>query len=289
MRRELLERTYQRTLSVLPRRTALIAEYVVRCRRPPRFRHPSTYTEKVLWRRLNDGRPELAVGCNKLTGKDFAAERLSGHGVRFARTLFVGAADAVRTAIAEGVAESVTGWVLKPVALGGGLVMFGSGNVLDEAQFDTFLKRADWGRSLFRKIGGLAWGDGQNLFMIEERLGSNKEVLQDFKVHVFGGRATHLVVYSGRDLRLTGRCFDLRTDLEDIYRESGVSADIIARLIGAAEDLARELDYMRVDFYIVDSDIYFGELTPYPNFAEAERSRRFDTELGRLWDLATRT
>ena len=57
-------------------------------------------------------------------------------------------------------------------------------------------------------------------------------------------------------------------------------------MLAIASGLGRSFDFMRVDLYNVDGEIFFGELTPYPGsginrFVPAS----FDSELGAKWEL----
>jgi hypothetical protein len=51
-----------------------------------------------------------------------------------------------------------------------------------------------------------------------------------------------------------------------------------------AEKLGEDFDFMRVDLYTINDDIFFGELTPCPG-AGRDRFRPtcYDLELGQFW------
>jgi hypothetical protein len=50
--------------------------------------------------------------------------------------------------------------------------------------------------------------------------------------------------------------------------------------------LAGNLDFLRVDLYDVDGEVWFGELTPYPAAGlEGWEPNDLDAELGRYWTL----
>ena len=67
-------------------------------------------------------------------------------------------------------------------------------------------------------------------------------------------------------------------------------------MITAAETIAAHIDHVRVDFYEVDGQAFFGELTVYPNgghFMWIDADDRgpgfpepnIDAQLGGLWQL----
>ena len=57
-------------------------------------------------------------------------------------------------------------------------------------------------------------------------------------------------------------------------------------MVAAAEILAAEMDFIRVDFYATNDRIYFGEFTITPNNGVLRYDpAEFDYELGKLWEL----
>ena len=50
-----------------------------------------------------------------------------------------------------------------------------------------------------------------------------------------------------------------------------------------AERLSREIDFVRVDLYLVEKDVYFGEMTCFPGSGcEEFRPRQMDHDLGKM-------
>ena len=60
-------------------------------------------------------------------------------------------------------------------------------------------------------------------------------------------------------------------------------------MIDAAEELGRDFDFVRVDFYEVDGRPRFGEMTFYPGSGlEPVEPPWLDLEMGRQWREAAR-
>ncbi len=60
----------------------------------------------------------------------------------------------------------------------------------------------------------------------------------------------------------------------------------IDRMIYLSEKLSKHFDFVRVDLYIIEDRIYFGELTHYPESGLGRFSPdSFDFELGKYWKL----
>ena len=53
---------------------------------------------------------------------------------------------------------------------------------------------------------------------------------------------------------------------------------------GQPHSLAEDFEFARIDFYLVDGNIFFGEITHYPNAGlHGFNPREFDYVLGDLW------
>lgn len=60
------------------------------------------------------------------------------------------------------------------------------------------------------------------------------------------------------------------------------------RMIAIAAELGAEFDFIRIDLYNVNGEVYFGEVTPYPSGGlDRFIPSSFDTELGAKWKLPT--
>ena len=99
--------------------------------------------------------------------------------------------------------------------------------------------------------------------------------------------------YAGDGLKVT--FFDLnwnRMPFERHYPQSNFTIpkpQHYAEMIQLAERLARDLPFVRVDFYEVAGKIYFGEVTLYPGSGFEEfRPAEWDTTLGEWLELPAR-
>jgi hypothetical protein len=130
----------------------------------------------------------------------------------------------------------------------------------------------------------------------------------DYKIDVFSGKARQ-IFYCDRagnvramfapdwepldlDRWLWGR-------LQPFARDAPAPANL-GKMVGIAETIAADIDYVRVDLYNLHGEIVFGELTAYPysGFGTWVRKgalcnpwppRDYDDELGDLWQLPEST
>lgn len=122
--------------------------------------------------------------------------------------------------------------------------------------------------------------------LIEPFVGKLGELPIDYKVFVFGGRASFIQVHLEREKRHRWIVFD-----RSWVRVSAPSKDMdpappksLGRILDAAETLARGFDFVRCDFYEIDESPLFGEMTFYPGSGLDKFSPvSLDKEFGRYW------
>lgn len=130
-----------------------------------------------------------------------------------------------------------------------------------------------------------AYRDVPRGVLIEPMLGDGDAPLLDYKIYVFGGRATHVQVHLERGLRHRWVLHDrdwnklVPTQPDTPQRPASLSA-----MLEAAELLARDFTFARVDFYEVAGKPLFGEFSFYPGSGlDPFASDWIDFELGSLW------
>lgn len=272
-------------VSALPARLALLLDFTIRARRVPKLRNPQRFTDKMLWRRSFDGRRLLRIGCNKLLAKAYAADKLSGLDISVAETFWYGSLDELSQGMSDCRAAGRKKWVLKPTALGGGLIVFANDGQLDDVALQRFLAASRETSRGFRKLAGRAWSEPDQTLMIEAQIGESGSELTDYKFHVFDGIVRLVSVYTGRFNDVESKDFHLPSD-ESLLVEFLDGDDVALEVMReGALRIAQHIDYLRVDFYCVAGEVFFGEITPYPHFESAMRSRALDLNLGRLWRL----
>lgn len=247
-------------------------------RRPLRLEHPRSFSDLVQRRLLRDRSPELAWTCDKRAMKTRVAA--SGAVVRIPETLWSGTdLGALPDAGLDG------RWVLKRNG-SSQLVHFGDGPVTPQG-LARIQARFAAHRNPFEAGGEWAYSQAQPGWLVERLLG--EPPLADYKVFVFHGRAVLVDVHSGRGgadkARVTlSRTWDpLRPMYRDAVARREPRPEQLGALLAAAEAIGRPFDFLRVDFYLVDGEVWFGETTPYPGAGRTLRDRAFDEWLASLW------
>lgn len=122
--------------------------------------------------------------------------------------------------------------------------------------------------------------------LIEPFVGKNGEPPIDYKIYVFGGHASFVQVHLERRKRHRWIVFDRSWN-----RVSAATPDAdpappasLARMLDAAETLSRKFDFVRCDFYEIDDQPLFGEMTFYPGSGlDKFNPVALDKKLGRYW------
>lgn len=146
-----------------------------------------------------------------------------------------------------------------------------SGSILGESHYDL----------IERKI------------IIEEKLDFDGDSPPDFKFHVFKNKNNLDWVLQVDFDRFTDHKRNLydsnlnKLDLEIIYKNGSFELpceNIIRRMADIAINLSCDYNYARVDLYLHNENIYFGEitLTPESGFGKFS-SKDFDIYFGNLW------
>jgi hypothetical protein len=260
------------------RRRALVA-----CtnHRIPHLRHPLTFNDKVNWRILNDRRPLLEWTCDKLAMKEHAR---GIPGLHVPRTLWAGTdlRELASTALPEH-------WVLQPNHRCGH-VHFGHGRP-DPEHLSTVTR--DWHRRVeAERLGEWAYSKARPVLLAEEAIGAPGSPPRDYKFFVFDGDVATVEVHTDRYSRHAMRIY--RPDWSPLNVRCGnfPLAKLepppagLPRMRAVAAALGSDFDFMRIDLYNVDGEVYFGEFTTYSGSGlDIYTPASFEAELGARWRL----
>ena len=119
--------------------------------------------------------------------------------------------------------------------------------------------------------------------------------LHDYKIHCFNGEPKYIQVIGNRNFEkhTAFECFfDLNwnkmnfTYTYPIYKEDIKKPDNLSEMLEIAKNLSNNFKYVRVDLYLINSDIYFGELTfTAANGVDKWSPETADIEVGKLIKL----
>jgi hypothetical protein len=116
----------------------------------------------------------------------------------------------------------------------------------------------------------------------------------DYKVHIFGGKAKIIQVDIDRFKDHKRNNYDLEWNLLELKIEYSQSKIDIPRpycldeMIRLSELISKDKIYLRVDWYIIDNNLKFGEITFYPGSGQETISPyMYEIILGNLVDISS--
>jgi hypothetical protein len=251
-------------------------------------RNPKNFTEKIQWRILNDRREIFALTGDKLSMKTYV-ESLAVP-ISIPKTLWHGTDLSTVMDV-----DWKTEWVLKPVT-GSGFSAFGDGD-LRTSGIDVEDVLSWNAEKSYDVYGEWHYGQARPGYLIEERIPTRSgNSPDDYRFFVFNGRVEFVQVDTPRVEKVRRRFYDRNWRALDVRQGSAELAKESTRparlssMIELAERIGHEYDFIRVDLYDADGQIWFGELTPCPTGGLAPYDPyAFDRELGEHWSLPVMT
>jgi len=255
------------------------------------------------WRILNDMRPLLQVGADKLASKEYARRIVEEHGlaiqVHIPETYWVGT-DLAELRALEGKLPSR--WVLKPNHTSGRFIIV-----------DSTAHPVDWGE-VFRvaskwiepdeqeyMLGHQLYSQARHLLFAEERVGDGPQPPHDLRVFGFAGGHLPPNIYEiqcnigshtegsttfryDKDYvrKRTIHAADARAEENSLLDEMSQGARETLKTFGSLA--LQPFDHVRVDLYYERGLFWFGELAVYP--ASGLSAFSSDVDRGAAWTLA---
>lgn len=229
------------------------------------LKNPVTFNEKLQWLKLYDRKKEYTTMVDKLAVKDYIAERIGKE--------YIIPTIGVWNTFDEIDFDSLPDkFVLKCTHGSGDTVICKDKNTFDKEEAkkkleeslrtDYYLISREW-----------PYKNVKRLIIAEEYIEDKTDKdTRDYKFMCFNGKVKcFLVVYDrvgdkninwyNEDKKLLPYC----REKEGNKRKSEINLPSkVSQMIMLAEQLAKDMVFLRVDFYYVNEKIYFGELTFYP-------------------------
>jgi len=256
----------KRITHILPDKLYVSLYYRLKMHRKMHWKNPQTFNEKLQWLKLYDRKSEYTEMVDKYEAKKYVASRIGedyiiptlGIWERFEDIDFVNLPDQ---------------FVLKCTHDSGGLVI-----CRDKATLDRDKARAKIEQSLknnyYYACREWPYRNVKPRIIAEqymEEVGSTD--LADYKVHCFNGKPKVVLVCRDRysETGLTEDFYSVEWEHLDVKRPGTPNAAALEKkpeqldeMLRLSRVLSKGLPFIRVDFYVNNSRVYFGELTLYP-------------------------
>lgn len=250
--------------------------------RLPDLKHPVLFSEKINWRIAYDRRDAIRFTCDKVQMKEYATS--VGTSALIPRTLWHG-----RNLDDLDKLNITSPWILKPNH-SSGQVILGGRNPIDVSDLKT--RTRGWLKDFnYRVLGEWAYLHAEKEFILEEMIGDGTSPLPDYKFYVFDGKVRLIHVDINRFGSPTRRMYTPDWEPLEYHNSVPLGAveprpDDLDSMIKIASEIGSNYDFMRVDLYRHNGNIWFGEMTPYPaGGAKPYRPQEVDRMLGSFWSL----
>lgn len=225
--------------------------------------NPQTFSEKLNWYKLNDRNPLMAQCADKVTVRDYVAEK--GYGDCLNE--IYGVYDRVEDIDFDSLPNQ---FVIK-AAHGSHMNYI----VKDKKSFDWKHAKKMMKTWLHQDIywSGREWvyKDLPKRIVIEKYLEDESGDLRDYKFFCFNGEPYFVQIDFGRYNDHYRNYYDLNKKLKNIQDNEKLpiltdcffplSDTTLETMIQMCRDLAHPFNQVRTDFYMVDKKVFFGELT----------------------------
>ena len=244
-----------------------------------------TYTEKMQWAKLYDKNPLKATLTDKYLVREWVEKTIGGEYL----IPLLGVWDNFEDI---DFSELPDRFVLK--------TNHGSGtNLIVKDKSKLNLKRVkrmfdDWMNIdyAYNSNFEMHYTDIKPKIIAEKNMETSTGELPDYKFLCFGGKPYYCWVDCGRFTNHTRNVYDLDWKLQSWSQCHPINEVIIEKpakfetMVMLAQKLSEGLSHVRVDFYNIDGNIYFGEMT-FTNASGLERiyPDEWDKRLGELWQL----
>lgn len=237
--------------------------YFIKHKKFAELKNPRTFNDKTIWLSLNDRKPEYKQYVDKYEVREYIKETI---GEKYLNDLY-GVYDSVDDIDWDKLPDS---FVMKATHGSGWIIVCEDKASLNFAQAKK--KMAGWLKLNFYTLyGEWVYRDLKPRIICERLLKNDDESgLTDYKFYCFNGKPRIIQVDRDRFSKHTRTYFD--TSWNKINFELGGCPSSKSRIpqpgkldemLRLSEVFAKDKKYIRVDFYFVNNEIYFGELTFY--------------------------
>ena len=249
------------------------------------LKKPKTYNEKIQWIKLYDKNPLMPKCVDKYTVREYVKTK--------------GLEEILNEILWEGFNPDYIPFEKLPSKFVIKVTHGSTFNIIctEKSKLDikdTKQKLKKWLNGKFLPCYGEWFYGIEKPRIIVEKYIESKNGLKDYKVFCFDGKPMYIGVYSDRGVeKIKQELYDI--DWKEINEKTGdfdnqliktKKPENLNELLRCAEILSKDFKHARVDFFIEDNRIYFGEITftsgsGFDKFS----SREFDEKMGRLLKL----
>ena len=253
--------------------------------RPLNLKNPEYLTEKIQYLKLHERTPLRQIAANRISVRDYVAEKIGEDHL----IPLLGNFDELTESAWESLPDS---FVLKA---NHGCKMVEIVEDKSACSFQEIQRKAkEWQNTNYYKFGReWVYKDVPRTIVAEELLQNRDGSIPiDHKFFCFHGKVELIQIDFDRFQNHTRNFYDRDFNLQPItliHEQNSAPVEKHPRFdeaVELAEALAADFNFIRVDLFLMENNVYFGELTNFPNNGFTPFSPdNVDLELGKKLDL----
>lgn len=252
-------------IGIIPDKIFLTLKYYKNLGKFPNWNNPVTFNEKLQWLKLYDRRPIYTQMVDKFEAKKYVANIIGEEYIIPTLGVWEKGEDINFDSLPNQ-------FVLKTTHDSGSIVICKDKNVLDKKSAISTMNKS-LKRNFYATTREWPYKNVKPRIIAEQYMVDESGIeLKDYKFFCFNGEPKILKVDFNRFVKHQANYYDLDWNLLP-FIEHGYPSDPnfiikkpnnLHKMIDIAQKLSQDIPFVRIDFYNINEDIYFGEITFYP-------------------------
>lgn len=273
---------YRSVLRILPDKPALYLIYFRGYQKKLNLKNPQYFGEKIQWLKLYGHLEELSNYVDKYEVRKFVSKTV---GDKYLNQLY-GVYDSPDEIDYNNLPQK---FVLKCTNGSGAVLICKDKDNLNKSEATRTMNK--WLKDDFYKMKKEPqYKNIKNRIIAEEYLEDESGALRDYKFYCYDGEPLYYGVFTDRYTDETVDMYDMNGNKLEGVLNGGVKnsnfvlsqGDNFSEMVDVVKKLAKQFQFVRVDLYMANNNIYFGELT----FTDGAGSdpftpRSFDLEMAK--------
>ena len=255
---------FYRSLGFLSDKAFIKLVYRLRMGKKLNLENPQSFTEKLQWLKLNDHKPQYSKMADKLQMRDFVKERIGeGHTVPL-----IGVYNKWEELAFDKLPKA---FVIKTTHDSGSYVICKDKNSLNAKQIKEAKKKITRSlrRNYYKTTREWQYKNIKPQIIVEEYLDDGSNNLTDYKFFCFNGKCEFLYIMEETSSLPTQVILDRNFNRLPFRMDDEPSETMpqkpacLEEMLSYAQKLSQGMPFLRVDMYLVNDQVYIGELTFY--------------------------
>lgn len=260
--RKYLIKFYRNIMKYLPIKVVIYLDHLLKQKRIPKLKNPKSFTEKMQWIKLYGRLERYGYLVDKYSVREYVKNTI---GSKYLNEIY-GVYDNIDEINFDLLPEK---FVMKLNNGSGYNLICKSKNELDEIKTKKILKK--WMKvDFYKEHKEMQYKNIISNIIIEKYLEDDSGELKDYKIFCFDGKPEFIQVDSDRFLDHIQNIYNLNWNkLNLTFGQKGNNLidkkpEKLKEMLYLAERLSDKIPFARIDFYYVENNIYFGEITITP-------------------------